>query len=769
MRLLVIAALVACGLFGQAASSLYSRGYTLIPEPQRIEMRGGDFEFGDSWHIGPLNGVKPDDVAIETLKEELAARHGLRLAGREPGKAIAFEIRANSVEIGKAIDPDRAALAEQAYRLQLAPSGIRITANATAGLFYGVETLVQLVKRERGRLFLPEGEIVDWPDVGYREVFWDEQEHLDHFDVLKQAVRRAAFFKANAISLRLNEYFEYAAAPALVAPHAMTAAQLQELTDYGLRYHLQIVPYLDAPAHANFILSHDEYKPLREYPNMAFEMCSTNPETFKLLEGMFQNLIDATKGSKYFHLSTDEAWFVGTADHEGCREAPRARELGSPSKLLAEFIGKTTGYLQKQGRKVIFWGEHPLQSEDIALLPRGLINGEVYGPIYNEAFRKQGIRQMIYTNSQPNDPLFPAYSVLSPHEQVHPRRTEERATSVFNEISLSAARGQTEIAGVDIYAWGDAGPHPETFWLGYAVGLSAAWRPGSPDPKELAHNFYRLYYGRGTSAMDRLYQLMSTQAQFYGSSWDREPAGNEPLIFGYSYGIGPFTPQHSVLALPPVPEGAFLRLRGDSSRENARRTELVWKFLGENDELLNLLYRNLPSVEFNRYNLEVYLSLAKVCRQNLLLFQHLDEIAKSLEEARESAGKLRYPEALAALDKAIETARRIRDERNDALAQLTTTWYKTWFPRVREGNGRHAPREPIQFVSMGTSESARRRQEGLLYVFERQFALPFGEWVNEVIAVRNQYAVAHDLPEQPMTFDWQDATTLRSVSVDRDL
>ena len=269
--------------------------------------------------------------------------------------------------------------------------------------------------------------------------------------------------------------------------------------------------------------------------------------------------------------------------------------------------------------------------------------------------------------------------------------------------------------------------------------------------------------------MDRLYQLMSTQAQFYGSSWDREPAGNEPLIFGYSYGIGPFTPQHSVLALPPVPEGAFLRLRGDSSRENARRTELVWKFLGENDELLNLLYRNLPSVEFNRYNLEVYLSLAKVCRQNLLLFQHLDEIAKSLEEARESAGKLRYPEALAALDKTIETARRVRDERNDALAQLTATWYKTWFPRVREGNGRHAPREPIQFVSMGTSESARRRQEGLLYVFERQFALPFGEWVNEVIAVRNRYAVAHDLPEQPMTFDWQDATTLRSVSVDRDL
>ena len=43
---------------------------------------------------------------------------------------------------------------------------------------------MQLVKPERGKLWLPEGQIVDWPDVGLREVFWDEQEHLDHLDVM---------------------------------------------------------------------------------------------------------------------------------------------------------------------------------------------------------------------------------------------------------------------------------------------------------------------------------------------------------------------------------------------------------------------------------------------------------------------------------------------------------------------------------------------------------------------------------------------------------
>jgi hexosaminidase len=108
------------------------------------------------------------------------------------------------------------ALAEQAYRLELGRDGIRIMVNTPTGLFYGIETLVQLVKSQRGKLWLPEGEIVDWPDVGFREVFWDEQQHLDHLEVLKKAVARAAFFKINAIALRLNEHFQNASSPALV-------------------------------------------------------------------------------------------------------------------------------------------------------------------------------------------------------------------------------------------------------------------------------------------------------------------------------------------------------------------------------------------------------------------------------------------------------------------------------------------------------------------------------------------------------------------------
>jgi hypothetical protein len=434
-----------------------------------------------------------------------------------------------------------------------------------------------------------------------------------------------------------------------------------------------------------------------------------------------------------------------------------------------EFTKKTASYLENHGRKVIFWGEEPLQAEDIPLLPAGLINGEVYNAKYNLAFRARGIRQMIYTNSLPDDPLFPAYFVLPASRKVHPDSVEERATRVFDEISWTSAHRDADIAGAGVYAWGDLGPHPETFWLGYAVGASAAWHPGSPDPHELPHSFYRLFYGEGTNNMSRLYRLLSNQTQFWASSWDSKSSGELPLIFGYSYGIGPFIPHAPILPLPDVPEPAYLQTGQSWAQENARRIELAENSLSENDELLNSLYENLSSVQFNRYNLEVYLSIAKLCRENLLMLTGLAEIDSSLKKAQEQAAHSHFSEAVAALDQALARARKIRDDRNQALEDATTTWYKTWFPRVREANGRHVANEPQNFVDMRPSESARRGQDGLLYLIDREFMLPFGSWVNQVQDVRNRYASAHSLPAREGKFDWQDTKTLHSQAVDRDL
>ena len=98
-----------------------------------------------------------------------------------------------------------------------------------------------------------------------------------------------------------------------------------------------------------FILKHPEYAGLREYPESNYEFCATNPDTYKLLKGMFDDLLEANKGGKYFVLSTDEPYYVGLADNQQCREARRAKQLGSVGKTLAEFVTKAADYLHEHG------------------------------------------------------------------------------------------------------------------------------------------------------------------------------------------------------------------------------------------------------------------------------------------------------------------------------------------------------------------------------------------------------------------------------------
>jgi hypothetical protein len=304
-----------------------------------------------------------------------------------------------------------------------------------------------------------------------------------------------------------------------------------------LKYHIELIPYLDGPAHDAFILKHPEYEKLREYPDNNYEFCATNPETYQLFEGMFQDLLSANKGGKYFVLSTDEPYYLGLANNDQCNEAERAKQLGGVGKVFAEFVTKTAGYLHDHGRTVIFWGEYPLKPDDIGALPSYLINGEMYGPQFDPMFRAHGIKQMVYTWTEGEEQLFPQYYVLPSAERLHPgesgpgRVQEMWEHASFTSLdSLSSTRpdfaqpNQADLIGEFVAGWGDPGLHPETFWLGYATGPAVAWHRAAPTPKELESSFYQLFYGPDSTDMGRLYQLMSEQAQFWTDSWETGPS-----------------------------------------------------------------------------------------------------------------------------------------------------------------------------------------------------------------------------------------------------
>ncbi|MGA2983480.1 MAG: beta-N-acetylhexosaminidase [Terriglobia bacterium] len=762
--LLLMAAPATCA----TVTPLFARGYTVIPEPQKVTLSGPDFEFAPSWRLELCPGVKPDDVAVASLKEELQERFHLALseAKGKGGASLRLTIDPHVVEVGEATDKEKSALAKQAYRMELTPSAVTITGNSSTGLFYGVQTLVQLLKPQDGKRWLPEGEITDWPDLELRVIYWDDAHHLEHPEVLKAAVRQAAFYKINGFSIKLEGHFQYQHAPAMVEPYAMTPAELQELTDYARKYHVEIIPYLDGPAHDAFILKHPEYAGLREYAESNYEFCVTNPETYKLFYGMFDDLLEATKGSKYFVLSTDEPYYVGLAKNAQCNEVDRAKELGSVGKLLAEFVTKTAGYLHDHGRQVLFWGEYPMVPEDIASLPSYLVNAEVYGPTFDPVFKAHGIRQMVFTSTEGEEELFPEYYPLPSSGRLHPRPSDARRVqemvdliSFTSHAALSSVQpdapkaNQADLMGVFIAGWADPGLHPETFWLGYATGPARGWRHDSPGAEELMSSFYRLFYGSGATDMGRLYQLMSQQARFWEDSWETGPSSARTPIFGNSRGV--FNPPHfehdQYLPLLPVPLPELLRLPYNWSGENQKRLELAGKFLAQNDELLNLINTNLDTVQLNHYNLEVYLSIAHVYRQNLIMLRELGRIVDALTSAQTYAGHNDAEKAVAALDRALSIAENIRQQRNQALNDATATWYKSWFPRVPEANGR-------KFLDRvdDVKDHQPARTVDLSYLVYRELLYPMGAWAAQVTSIRNQYAQEHQLPRRDDKLEWKD-------------
>ena len=128
----------------------------------------------------------------------------------------------------------------------------------------------------------------------------------------------------------------------------------------------------------------------------------------------------------------------------------------------------------------------------------------------------------------------------------------------------------------------------------------------------------------------------------------------------------------------------------------------------------------------------------------------LGRINDLLKSAAASAGKPNAAEAVTSLDEALNLAEAIRDQRNAVLQDATATWYKTWFPRVAEANGRRylnrvddvKDHRPVRTVDMS-------------YLVYRELLLPLGEWADQVQAVRNSYAQANHLPVREGKLQWK--------------
>ncbi len=702
--------------------------FDVIPAPQRASLAGGKLAIGSDWRVS-LSGIPEGDIAPRTLIQDFRDFHGVSLGlGEAPARTIRLSVEAGAVKTGAAAESER-----QAYRLRIEPERIEIAGNAAPGLFYGVQTLVQLARREDdGRLAVPLGVIEDWPALPLRFLHWDAQQHQDRIETLKRYIDWTARFKANMIAFQLEDKFEFPSHPVIGAPGAYTSAEMQELTDYALERHIQIVPMIQAPAHFSWALKHPEFADLRsDGNNYAANTC--DPRALEFIFSLYDDIMNATRGVHYFFVSTDEIYYAGIDPRCGRPYTPENRSLA-----WVEFVQKAHEHVvKKHGRTMLIWGEYPLLPQHVKLLPPDIIDGVSMEPEYLPEQKRIGMRNLFYVWTQGVELHFPDY-----FGWVGEKGWRQGNLARIHEQIARGRHWQGNPVGVFGANWDASGPHNETFWLGWSGAAQWGWNPGTVTPERHAADFFRLYYGPRVEGMAHIYALLQQQARAWERSWDQVPSRVRGPAYGNSRGKGIGTQRRDMTLYPPplprLPDlrvVSVLRVKYRDYFAEARRR------MPENEMLQVMLATNLGRADRNRYNLEVLLANTKFIERHWRLLMAMEEAERSLERARAAAAGRRPAEAVGHLLAAAEGIEPLVKERSRALAALTAVYEKSRYPRGQSVGGR-----VFVDVNDDSKDYWAQRRPDMSYLTAPEESIGLEDWIEGLREVIAQYARQHKVP-----------------------
>jgi hypothetical protein len=715
-----------------AVTELRRRGYAVLPMPRRVGLGPGSVKLDAAWHVQAEN-VGEGDVAVRTLVDRLREEHGLALAAGPGGaKRLRLAIRPGAVETHTADDRQG-----QAYSLRIAADAIEVTGNATAGLFYGVQTLLQLSDGDgRQALLLPEAAIADWPEYQLRFVHWDTKHHQDRPETLRRHLDWMARFKLNAVSFELEDKFEYPSHPVIGAPGAFTTAELRALVRYGLERHIQIVPNVQAPAHMAYVLKHPEFAHLR-CDGSNYQICMDEPEARRLIFDMYDDACRATEGVEYFHVSTDEVYYAGI-----CEKFRRPYDPANRSLTWVDFVLAAHAHLAARGRRVILWAEFPLLAEHVGLLPLDVIDG-ILSPEKESAMVRaadaRGIRQLAYAPMQGEEPLFPNYFEYA--ERDGAERPGRLAEALRTTLRPSPHGGRP--IGTFAAAWDDAGLHSETFWLGWATMAQGGWTPGAASLDETIDTFMNIYYLCRAARLKDIYRRMQAQARFWEFAWERVPSKVRGPAYGWSRKKSPAARTDLTLLPPALPRMPDLTVEPVyRTRYAALAAEAAARRL-ESDRLLADLCHARREVGRNRYNLEVFHSVADLVRHFIETIQAVGRAEEWLAEAAAADRARDRRRALAWLCNARHMVGGAMGRGRETYANLVKVWEKDRYPRNAPAGGK----EFLHAMDDVKDHFADRRPD-LSYHTAPLESIGLDRWCDAMGEIIRAYARMHGLGEK---------------------
>jgi hexosaminidase len=475
--------LVSIAITGVAVMSQEQRSVSsvqLIPQPRQITVKSDVFRLSDTTHIVIANTRSEDDrFAAEDFQRDVQETATVALKINKSGSRHAILIGSLDLPaIQSALKrfgiTAPANLDDEGYVLAVNANEVLVAGKTTAGTFYGLQTLKQLVRGDGAAAFIPAVEIVDWPAMRWRGVSDDiSRGPVPTVNYIKRQLRTCAAFKLNMHSFYMEQTFSSSSNP-LIGPAggSLTPNEVRELVAYARRYHIEVVPEQQTFGHLHKALKLEKYNELAETP-YGDVLSPQQPGSYKLIADWYRELNELFPG-KFFHIGADETFELGEGQS---REAAQARGVGA---VYFEHLNRVREVLKPYDRRLMFWGDIALNHPDlIGSVPKDMIamNWD-YAPKDDylpriKPFKDAGLEQFVCPGVHNWNQIFP--------------NLDASAKNIANFVR----DGQTSGAlGMMNTSWDDDGESLfEMTWYGIVLGAAASWQNKAVDRNVFDESF----------------------------------------------------------------------------------------------------------------------------------------------------------------------------------------------------------------------------------------------------------------------------------------
>ncbi|HZE42576.1 MAG TPA: family 20 glycosylhydrolase [Steroidobacteraceae bacterium] len=351
----------------------------VIPAPLRVELADGEFNVDAAVVLRVPAGDREADASARYLADLWTRTNGLTL----PVGADAARAGIRTIEFRR-----RRGFGGEAYKIEVAPRRILVTASSSAGLFYGAVTLWQLLPAGLAGGDIRAQTITDAPRYSWRGLMLDSSRHFQSPAFVRSMIDWMAWHKLNVLHwhltddqgwrLEIRKYPRLTSVGAWRIPASVpgsssrkpyggyyTQQQVRSIVAFAATRHVQIIPEIDMPGHAQAALAAypelgaiDSHPTLPVSPNWGVHshLFNLEPGTFEFLQNVLDEVMQLFP-SRYVHIGGDEAVKDEWNASAGVQARARLLGISDSNALQTYFTQKISGYLSAKGRRAVGWDE----------------------------------------------------------------------------------------------------------------------------------------------------------------------------------------------------------------------------------------------------------------------------------------------------------------------------------------------------------------------------------------------------------------------------